>query len=77
MLIGFIASVLFTGRVKEKALDCTQNELKFYWHLPLHVITPVWLEKTDAAYCFRSFCTSNLYFNLKVKFIFVQHRKIS
>ena len=28
-------------------------------------------------HCFRSLCITNLYFNLKGKFLFVQHRKIS
>ena len=54
---------------------------KFYQHLTLHVITPVWSEKNrcniSSKHCSKSLCINNLYFNLKDNFLFVGHRKIS
>ena len=43
---------VISRRVKgKKVLHCTQKmNLKFYQHLTLHVITPVWPQKTDATY---------------------------
>ena len=57
MLDECIASVLschtgvITCKVKEKkCCIALKMNFKFYQHLILHLITPVWLGKTDATY---------------------------
>ena len=53
MLIECITSVLshyaYAG-LKKKAFIALKMNFKFYQHLTLHVITPVWPGKTDATY---------------------------
>ena len=49
--------------------------------LTLRVITPVWRDKTDATHSVSiilvAFVIGNLHFNLKDRFLFVRHGKIS
>ena len=63
---------------KKKVLYCTQNEI-------LSVLDPTYNYprmtgknrcNISGKHCFRSLCISNLYFNSKDKFLFVQCRKI-
>ena len=86
VLTECIASVLsrhtrvITHRVKEKRC-CIALKMNFEFYQHLTLLGGMAGKKPDATYpvsiVFGSLCTSILYFNLKNKLLFVQHRKIS